>query len=43
MTNGFHLPVFWQLDLQVAVGRARGSGETEQPSSTLAERRLTMS
>jgi hypothetical protein len=43
MTNTFHLLVFWQLDLQVAVGRPRGSGETVQPSRSLAERRLTMS
>ena len=43
MANTSHLLVFRQLDLQVAVGRPRGSGETVQPSRSLAERRLTMS
>jgi hypothetical protein len=43
MANTSHLLVFRHLDLQVAVGRPRGSGETVQPSRSLAERRLTMS
>ena len=43
IANTSHLLVFRQLDLQVAVGRPRGSRKTAQLSRSLVERRLTMS